>query len=139
MTQPNKLFYNPEIGKLVREYAPHVTEKEILSMIQKYAGAPTTRNTFMKYYGEDWYGSRSKLTKEIGSKVVNQALNGDPESPSTYKSQEFYLRTRGGWTPKTIEETREVGSEEEESESAVDALMSLLGKDTNEDFGDKST
>ena len=133
MKHPNQLPYNSEIAKVVREYAPHVTEKEILSMIQQYAGAPTTRNTFMKYYGEDWYGARSKVTKDIGSKVVNQALNGDPESPTTYKSQEFYLRTRGGWTPKTIEETREVGTEEEESESAVEALMKALGKGVEED------
>ena len=133
MKHPNQLNYNSEIAKVVREYAPHVTEKEILSMIQKYADAPSTRATFMKYYGEDWYGARSKITKDIGSKVVNQALNGDPESPTTYKSQEFYLRTKGQWTPKTIEETREIGTEEEEAESAVDALMSLLGKDTPED------
>ncbi len=130
--QPNQLNYNSEIAKVVREYAPHVTEKEIISMIQKYADAPATRATFMKYYGDDWYGARSKVTKSIGSRVVQQALEGDPTEPATFKSQEFYLRTKGSWTPKTIEETREVGTEEEEAESAVDALMSLLGKNKEE-------
>jgi len=35
-------------------------------------------------------------------------------------------------------ETREAGTDEEEAESAVEALMTLLGKGTDEDLGDKA-
>jgi hypothetical protein len=36
----------------------------------------------------------------------------------------------GGWAKKEVLETREIGSEEEENESAVEALMAALGKKT---------
>ena len=54
--------------------------------------------------------------------------NGDPKDGVTFKSQELYLRTQGGWTPKETVETREIGSDEEEEESAINALLIALGK-----------
>jgi hypothetical protein len=69
----------------------------------------------------------------VGNKVVDQALNGDPNAGNTWRAREFYLRTQGGWTPKETVETREVGSEDEEEENAINALMKALGKASDED------
>ena len=38
-------------------------------------------------------------------------------------------------TPKTVEETREVGTDTEEEESAVEALMRALGKSDEDELG----
>ena len=129
MNHPNKLTYNSEIGKKVRENsAAGVTLKDTMAEIQSYAWAPVSTTSFYKYYGDDWQGPRNEITRQVGNKVANQAINGDPESPTTFKSQDLWLRTQGGWTPKTVEETREVGTDAEEQESAVEALMKALGK-----------
>ena len=134
MNHPNKLQYNSEIGKKVRECsAAGVTLKDTMSEIQQYAWAPVSIASFYKYYGDDWHGPRNEITRQVGNKVANQAINGDPESPTTFKSQDLWLRTQGGWTPKETVEAREVGTDEEESEGAVKALMKALGKGVEED------
>jgi hypothetical protein len=76
--------------------------------------------------------ARASMITAIGNRVVDQALNGDPKEGSTFKSQELYLRTQAGWTPKETVETREVGTDDEEEEAAIDALMKALGKDAEE-------
>jgi len=137
MKHPNQLHYNSEIGKKVRECsATGLTLKDTIAEIQSYAWAPRTTNSFYKYYSEDWHGPRNDITRKIGNRVANQAIDGDPTEPVTFKSQELWLRAQAGWSPKETVEAREVGTEEEESESAVEALMSLLGKDTPEDETD---
>jgi len=135
MTQhPDTLGYNSEIGKRVRELsAAGVTVKDIFSDIQSYASAPGSYTTFYKYYRQDLDSPRIAKNMIIGDKVANQAINGDDDSPNTWKAREFWLRTQAGWTPKEAVETREVGTDAEEAESAVDALMKALGKDTEED------
>lgn len=134
MTQPNQLHYNSEIGKKVRECsAAGLTLKDTMAEIQSYAWAPRSPNSFYKYYSEDWYGPRNEITRKIGNRIAEQAINGDPAEPVTFKSQELWQRTQGGWTPKTVEETREVGNEADEEESAVAALMEALGKSVEED------
>ena len=131
---PNQLQYNSEIGKKVRECsAAGVTLKDTMAEIQSYAWAPVSTTSFYKYYGEDWHGPRNDITRQVGNKVANQAINGDPESPTTFKSQDLWLRTQGGWTVKETVETREIGTDAEEEESAVSALMKALGKDIEED------
>lgn len=121
---------NHEIAKRVRELsAGGVTVKDIFTDIQAYASAPGSLTTFYKYYRDDLYGPKIEISRKIGNKVANQALDGDPESPTTFKSQELWLRTQGGWTPKEKVETQEVGSDEDEAESAIESLMKLLGKE----------
>lgn len=125
---------NHEIAKRVRELsAGGVTVKDIFADIQSYASAPGSYTTFYKLYRSDLYGPKIEITRKIGNKVANQALEGDPESPSTFKSQELWLRTQGGWTPKEKIETQEVGSDEDEQESAVNALLKALGKSPDEE------
>jgi hypothetical protein len=72
--------------------------------------------------------AKGSTIEAVGNKVVDQALNGDPEAGNTWKAREFYLRTQGGWTPKETVETREVGTDDEEEEAAIDTLMKALGK-----------
>lgn len=134
MPPKHGLEYNKEIAKVVRRNAAAgVTLKETFASIQHMAWAPASMTTFMKKYGEDWHSTKASITAQIGDRVVNQAINGDIDHPATYKSQELYLRSHGGWSPKSTEESREVGTEEEEAESAVDSLMKLLGKDSEDD------
>jgi len=139
MPQPHKLPYNKEIAKKVRECsAAGLTLRDTIAEIQNYGHAPRHNDSFYRLYSEDWFGPRNDITRKIGNRVANQAIEGDPEQPTTFKSQELWLRTQGGWTPKESVETREAGTDEEEAESAVEALMTLLGKGTDEDSGDKA-
>lgn len=123
------LPYNPEIAKKVKEQVrAGVPVRTIFASIQQYANAPGSYSTFYKLYRSDMEMARGSTIEAIGNKVVDQALNGDPEAGNTWKAREFYLRTQGGWTPKETIETREVGSEDEEEENAINALMKALGK-----------
>lgn len=131
--QPHQLEYNPEIGKRVREMTrAGVTIKGIFAAIQHMQYAPGSINTFNKYYRMDREAALAATTEVVGNKVVDQAINGDDDAPNTWKARELYLRSHGDWSPKTKEEISEVGSEEEETESAINALMKALGKDTEE-------
>lgn len=126
------LPYNPEIAKKVKEQVrAGVPVRTIFASIQQYQNAPGSYTTFYKLYREDMELAKGATIEAIGNKVVDQALNGDPEAGNTWKAREFYLRTQAGWTPKETVETREIGSEEEEEESAINALMKALGKDAN--------
>lgn len=125
-THPDTLGYNREIGKKIREMSPFHSVKEIHSAIQCFSDAPGSFSTLYKYYRKDIEEPRQSFVTKIGGKVVEQALDGD------FKSQELYLRTKGGWTTKDVVETRELGSEMEENEGAVKALMVALGKTTDE-------
>lgn len=125
-----KLPYNDAIAKRVKELTrAGVPVRSIFSEIQKYQDAPGSYTTFYKNYGADMEMARGAAVEAIGNKVVDQAINGDPEAGNTWKAREFYLRTQAGWTPKESVETREVGSDAEEEESAINALMKALGKD----------
>ena len=66
--------------------------------------------------------ARSEINELVGSKVVQQALDGD------FKSQELYLRSKAGWSPSETQKHGEDESEMEEAESAIEALERLLGK-----------
>ncbi len=130
----SKLPYNPHIAKKVKELVRNgVPVRTIFASIQQYQDAPQSYTTFYKHYRQDMEEARASIIGAIGDKVVNQALNGDDDSGNTWKAREFYLRTQGGWTPKESIETREVGTDEEEEESAINALMKALGKDADSD------
>lgn len=119
---PDTLGYNTEIGKKVRELSPFHSVREIFSAIADMKDAPRSLTTFYKYYRKDLEEPRMLMTSKVGGKVIEQAIAGD------FKSQEFFLKTRGGWTTKEVVEVRDLGSEEEENEGAVNALLAALGK-----------
>lgn len=131
-----KLERNEEIAKLVRRNAASgVTLKDTFAQIQHMAWAPASLTTFYKKYGQDWYSTKADLAAKVGGRVYDQALHGDIDHPTTFKSQELVLRSQHGWSPKTTEEISEIGNDEEEAENAVASLMKLLGKDDDETDG----
>jgi len=94
--------------------------REMLASMQHLQSAPKSLSTLYKIYGTIIHSERARINAEVGRKVIDQALNGD------FKSQELFLRSKGGWSPKETIETTE-GIDEDTDESAVDALMNLLG------------
>ena len=124
-------------------YSKHV-EKHILECIQGGVGirqmiasmqglqnAPKSLSTLYKIYGNFIEAERAKLNGMVGKKVIDQALEGD------FKSQELFLRSKGGWSPTQTNIEVEQETDPDMDESAVDSLMALLGKndDTEENNG----
>jgi hypothetical protein len=94
--------------------------REMLASMQHLQGAPKSLSTLYKIYGTVIHSERARINAAVGKKVIDQALEGD------FKSQELFLRSKGGWSPKETIETTE-GIDEDTDESAVNALMTLLG------------
>ena len=127
MSVHDKIPYSEVIAKKVREgIRSGVSVKDILSSIQKYQNAPSSTATFYKLYGEDIAEEKASIVGAVGSVVVQQALEGD------FKSQELFLRSKGGWSPtSTVNEVDQV-EDPDVDESAIDSLMNLLGKTRTE-------
>ena len=125
-TGPEELGYNGKIGLRVYDMTrAGVSVKDIFASIQSSFGssAPKSLTTFYKYYRQDMDRARAEVVESIGNEVVKQALAGD------YKSQELYLRSKGGWSPNETVNHNEEQDEMEEAESAIEALSRLLGKE----------
>lgn len=122
MSPPNKKERCGKIAATVRKKAgAGVPVTEIFASIQTYQNAPGSLTTFYKYYREDIEAARGEITEKIGSRVVNQAIQGD------YKSQELWLTTKGGWSKQTTNNNVEVPAGEDEANSALETLLSKLG------------
>ena len=118
--------YSEVIAKKVREGVKNgVSIKDIMASIQKYQNAPSSTATFYKLYGEVIAETKAEIVGAIGSVVVQQALDGD------FKSQEFYLRSKGGWSPNSTVNEVEQETDPDVDDSAIDSLMGLLGKNLN--------
>lgn len=116
------------IASVVRKKAAAgVPVKEILSSIQNYQNAPGSLQTFYKYYGSVMEEARGEVTEALGSKVIQQAKNGD------FKSQELWLTTKGGWSKQQTNNNVEIGIDPEEKNSAMEVLLSKLGFNDKED------
>lgn len=116
--------------KVVAGIRNGVSVKDIIASIQKYQNAPSSTATFYKLYGELIADTKAEIVGAIGSVVVQQALDGD------FKSQEFYLRSKGGWSPNSTLNEVEQTEDPDLDTSAIDSLMSLLGKNVNPDESD---
>jgi len=116
---PYKKAIANRIRKMVRE---GVSMKDIMVSIQDLKDAPTSFATLYKLYGKDIAQERADIVGKVGDKVVQQALDGD------FKSQELFLRSKGGWSPNSTVNEQEQDVDADEDESAIDALMTLLGK-----------
>ena len=118
-----KLPKNPNITRKVREgISGGVTVRNIFASVLHMKDAPQSYTTFYKLYREDMDDVKFTLDAKVGKTVIDQALEGD------FKSQELYLRSRAGWSPSSHVQEQEVGTDDEENESAVNALMVALGK-----------
>lgn len=120
------LPYSAVIAKKVREgIRCGVAVKDILSSIQKYQNAPSSTATFYKLYGEDIAEEKASIVGAVGSVVIQQALDGD------FKAAELFLRSKGGWSPTQTQVEVEGTEDADTDESAIDALMNLLGKSSD--------
>lgn len=115
------------IASVVRKKAAAgVPVVEIFASIQNYQNAPGSIQTFYKYYKEDLDAARGEVTEALGSKVIQQAKNGD------FKSQELWLTTKGGWSKQQTNTNLDVPAGEDEANSALENLLSKLGIDKEE-------
>ena len=106
-----------------------VPVKDIMGSIQKYQYAPASTTTFYKLYGSIISEEKADIVSRIGDVVVQQALDGD------FKSQELYLRSKGGWSPTSTVNEVEQDVDPDTDESAIDSLMVLLGKSSDPEQG----
>ena len=103
--------------------------RQMIASMQHLQNAPKSLSTLYKIYGNFIEAERAKLNGMVGKKVIDQALDGD------FKSQELFLRSKGGWSPTQTNIEVEQDTDPDMDESAVDMMLSLLGKndDTEED------
>jgi hypothetical protein len=70
---------------------------------------------------------RTKINGAVGKRVIDQALYGDVQDGITWKSQELFLRSKGGWSPSNTVNEVEQEIDPEVDEAATETLMNLLG------------
>lgn len=103
-----------------------VAIRQMLASMQHLTNAPKSLSTMYKTYGSFIEQERSKINGAVGKKVIDQALEGD------FKSQELFLRSKGGWSPTQTNIEVEQETDPDLDESAADTLLTLLGIDPNE-------
>ena len=99
--------------------------RQMIASMQHLQDAPKSLSTIYKIYGSFIEMERAKINGAVGKKVIDQALDGD------FKSQELFLRSKGGWSPTQTNIEVEQETDPELDESATDTLMSLLGYNTD--------
>lgn len=118
-----EIKYSEIIAKKVKEGIRNgVSVKDIMASVQKYQNAPSSTATFYKLYGQDIAETRADIVGKVGSVVIQQAIDGD------FKAAELFLRSKGGWSPTSTVNEVEQTENPDEDESAIDSLMTLLGK-----------
>lgn len=95
--------------------------RQMIASMQHLNDAPRSLSTLYKHYGNFIEAERAKINGAVGKKVIDQALEGD------FKSQELFLRSKGGWSPTHTVNEVEQDTDPDLDESAIDAFMGLLG------------
>lgn len=114
--------YSKDIAnKLRKGIRQGLNVKQLYGSIQSLQNAPGSLQTFYKLYKADMDEERAIIVGKVGEKVIEQAMDGD------FNSQQFYLRSRGDWSPQSTVSEVELDSADEEV-NAIDALMAALGK-----------
>lgn len=103
-----------------------VAIRQMLASMQHLPNAPRSLSTMYKIYGSVMESERAKINGLVGKKVIDQALEGD------FKSQELFLRSKGGWSPTQTNIEVEQTEDPDLDESAADILLGLLGIDPDE-------
>lgn len=118
-----KLRYSEPIAKYVRQaVADGVQIKDILATINKrFQDAPRNNAMLYKLYGGDIAEARAEITQRVGNVVIQQALDGH------FPSQDLFLRSKAGWSPKETQQLEDVEGDPDEDSSAINSLMTLLG------------
>jgi len=104
--------------------------RDMIASMQHLQNAPKSLSTLYKIYGNFIHAERAKINGMVGKKVIAQALEGD------FKSQELFLRSKGGWSPTNTVVEAEQDVDPDLDESAIDSLINLLGM--NDDPTDHS-
>jgi len=131
-----KLPYSKVVEKAVLELIRGgVSVRQICPAISHLNDAPKSLSTLYKWYGTAIEAERAKINAAVGARVIDQALYGDVQDGITFKSQELFLRSKGGWSPQnTVNEVDQV-VDPEVDEAAADTLMNLLGFNKDDDEG----
>jgi len=128
-----KLPYSKLVEKSVIEMIQGgVPIRQIINSIGHLNDAPRSLSTLYKHYGPAMEAERARINGAVGKRVIDQALYGDPSEGVTFKSQELFLRSKGGWSPQNTTNEVEQDVDPELDVSAADQLMNLLGFDTDE-------
>jgi len=111
--------------------------RQMIASMGHLQGAPKSLSTMYKIYGSFMEMERTKINGAVGKRVIDQALYGDVQDGITWKSQELFLRSKGGWSPQNTVTEVEQEIDPEVDEAATDILMNLLGfaDDEDEDEG----
>jgi len=104
--------------------------RDMIASMQHLQNAPKSLSTLYKIYGNFIHAERAKINGMVGKKVIAQALEGD------FKSQELFLRSKGGWSPTNTVVEAEQDVDPDLDDSAIDSLINLLGM--NDDPTDHS-
>lgn len=121
-----QLPYSKNVEKHILECIQGgVGVRDMIASMQHLQGAPKSLSTLYKIYGDFIHLERAKINGAVGKKVIEQALDGD------FKSQELFLRSKGGWSPTQTVVEAEQEVDPDMDESAIDTLMALLGKDND--------
>jgi hypothetical protein len=123
---PAKLPYSKLVEKHILECIQGgISIRQMIASMQHLQDAPKSLSTMYQTYGNFIEAERAKINGAVGKKVIDQALAGD------FKSQELFLRSKGGWSPTHTVNEVEQDVDPELDQSAIDTLMGLLG--INED------
>lgn len=121
-----QLPYSKNVEKHILECIQGgVGVRDMIASMQHLQGAPKSLSTLYKIYGDFIHAERAKINGAVGKKVIEQALEGD------FKSQELFLRSKGGWSPTQTVVEAEQDVDPDMDESAIDTLLALLGKDND--------
>ena len=107
--------------------------RQMIASMGHLQGAPKSLSTMYKIYGSFMELERTKINGAVGKRVIDQALYGDVQDGITWKSQELFLRSKGGWSPQNTVTEVEQEIDPEVDEAATDILMNLLGFNEDED------
>ena len=119
---PEALPYSKLVEKHILECIQGgVGIRQMIASMQHLQDAPRSLSTMYKIYGNYMEAERAKINGSVGKKVIDQALAGD------FKSQELFLRSKGGWSPTHTVNEVEQEVDPDMDESAIDTLLGLLG------------
>ena len=107
--------------------------RQMIASMGHLQGAPKSLSTMYKIYGSFMEMERTKINGAVGKRVIDQALYGDVQDGITWKSQELFLRSKGGWSPQNTVTEVEQEIDPEVDEAATDILMNLLGFNEDKD------
>jgi hypothetical protein len=129
-----KLPYSKHVEKHILECIQGgISIRQMLASMQHLTYAPRSLSTMYKTYGSFMEQERAKINGAVGKKVIDQALEGD------FKSQELFLRSKGGWSPTHTVNEVELETDPDLDESAADTLMALLGYNNNDKPDEEDT